>query len=82
MTTAVALLGTLAWSGMTPEEAPLVAMKPVVATQPALPSSPYVSPALMQAMATGNPVWPAAMVIEEMPTQFVNASYSFSEEFR
>lgn len=82
MTTALALFGALAWGTVTPEEAPLIAMQPVVASEPALPASPYVSPQLMQAMATGNPVWSAAMVIEEVPTQFVNASYGFSEEFR
>jgi anti-sigma factor RsiW len=72
-----AVLGTIAWSGLAPAETPLVAMQPVIATQPALPSEPYVSPALVQAMATGNPVWPAALILDEMPTQFVNASYTF-----
>jgi anti-sigma factor RsiW len=75
-----AVLGTIAWGGFAPAEPPLVAMQPVVATQPA--HTPYVSPALMQAMATGNPVWPATMIIDEMPTQFVNASYSLAEELR
>lgn len=77
-----AVLGTAAWSGLTTAETPVVAMQPVVATQPMLPAEPYVSPALMQAMATGNPVWPAALILDEMPTQFVNASYSFSGDSR
>lgn len=77
-----AVLGTIVWGGLSPADTPLVAMQPVIATQPALPSEPYVSPALMQAMATGNPVWPAALILDEMPTQFVNASYSFDVEPR
>jgi hypothetical protein len=79
---ACAVLGSIAWSEFTPMDAPLVAMQPVVASQPALPVEPSVSPALMQAMATGNPVWPAALILDEMPTQFVNASYSIQGETR
>ncbi len=37
----------------------------------------YVTPALLQAMATGNPVWPAAMIVEDAPMQLVSAHYSF-----
>lgn len=79
---ACAVLGSIAWSEFTPAEVPIVAMQPVVATQPELPVESLVSPALMQAMATGNPVWPAALILDEMPTQFVNASYGFSDEPR
>ena len=32
--------------------------------------------ALLQAMATGSSVWPAAVLIDEMPSQFVNVDYS------
>jgi len=55
-------------------------MQPVVASQPALAMpSPYITPALMQAMATGNPVWPAAMLIDDAPTYFVSAEFSIAE---
>lgn len=37
----------------------------------------YVSPALLQAMATGNPVWPAAMIVEDAPMHLVSTQYSF-----
>ena len=77
-----AVLGTMAWSQLAPADAPLLAMQPVIASQPAAPSQPYVSAALVQAMATGNPVWPAALVLDEMPTQMVNASYSFDSGTR
>jgi hypothetical protein len=30
-------------------------------------------------MSTGNPVWPAAMIVEDAPVGFVNAEYRFAE---
>ncbi|MEO7520797.1 MAG: hypothetical protein ABIW79_03165, partial [Gemmatimonas sp.] len=43
-------LGTLAWSGLTSEGTSVIAMQPVIASQPALYSgNPYIRPALMQA---------------------------------
>lgn len=68
-------------------------MQPVIASQRAVPmpisaalpanagaitgAPTYVTPALMQVMATGNPVWPAAMIIEDAPLQLVSAHFSF-----
>lgn len=78
-----AVIGTLVWRGVTTSgAAPLVAMEPVIASQPARPEVRYVSPALLQAMATGNPVWPATVIIEEAPTGFVNVDYSMTLENR
>ena len=51
-------------------------MEPVIATEPVRPEIRYVSPALLQAMSTGSPTWPAALFIDEMPSQFVNAGFS------
>lgn len=79
---ASAVIGTMVWRGLTPVQAPLVAMQPVVASQPAQTAVQYVSPALLQAMATGNPVWPATVIIEEAPTNFVNVDYSMSLDGR
>ena len=76
-----AVLGTLAWRGMSVGAPPVIAMQPVVATQPALPNS-YITPALMQAMSTGNPVWPVAMLIEDAPTRFVTADLRWVDELR
>ncbi len=73
---ASAVLGTLVWRGLAVPEAPLVAMQPVIASKPAHPEVRFASPALLQAMAPGSPVWGAAMIIDEMPTQFVNVDYS------
>lgn len=73
---ASAVFGALVWRGGTPAQAPLIAMEPVIASQPARPEIRYVSPALLQAMSTGSPVWPAALLIDEMPSQLRNADYS------
>ncbi len=77
-----AVIGTLVWRGVASTSAPLVAMEPVIASQPARPEVRYVSPALLQAMATGNPVWPATVIIDEAPTGFVNVDYSMTLEHR
>jgi anti-sigma factor RsiW len=78
------VLGGLAWSGLTTLGKPAtVAMQPPIATQPAVsPQHPYITPALMQAMSTGNPVWPAAVLIEDVPTYFVTADFNFAGDAR
>jgi anti-sigma factor RsiW len=79
------ILGALGWSGLTTTFAKpaTVAMQPTVASQPAVPSEHrYITPALMQAMSTGNPVWPAAVLIEDVPTYFVTADFNFAGEAR
>lgn len=75
-------LGTLAWSGLTSESTSVIAMQPVIATQPAIAPTPYIRPALMQAMSTGNPVWPAALLLEEAPTHLVEADFAFNMDAR
>lgn len=76
-------LGALAWTGFVPGEAAVIVMQPVIASKPALPApNPYITPALMQAMATGNPVWPAAVLIEDVPTHFVTVGLDFASEIR
>ena len=71
-----AALGTMVWRGLSAGVTPVIAMQPVVASQPvSLQPQPVFSPALISVMSTGNPVWPAAMMIEEAPTQFVSADF-------
>jgi predicted anti-sigma-YlaC factor YlaD len=78
------VLGAAAWSGLSSFGKPeTVAMQPVAATQPAVSSEhPYITPALMQAMSTGNPVWPAAVLIEDVPTYFVTADLNLAGDAR
>ena len=78
---ASAVLGAMAWQAFSePGAAPELVMQPVIASRPApVPPNPYLTPAVMQAMSTGNPMWPAAMLIEDAPGNIVNAGYSFTE---
>jgi hypothetical protein len=76
---ASAMLGAFAWQGWTDASAPELSMQPVIASQPAMPTPmSYITPELMQAMATGNPVWPAAMLIEDAPTHFVSTDFTLA----
>ena len=71
-----AVLGTMVWRGLSAGVTPVISMQPVVASQPvSTQPTPMFSPALISVMSTGNPVWPAAMMIEEAPTQFVTADF-------
>jgi hypothetical protein len=73
-----AVLGTMIWRGVHVPSAPMVSMQPVMISPPApvrAANAQYVSPALLQAMATGNPVWPATVIIDEAPTGFVNSGF-------
>ncbi len=56
-----------------------VQLQPVLAAAPAPvePLAPIVSPELLQAMATGNPMFSMAMLLEEAPAQFFAASSEF-----
>lgn len=77
---ASAVIGALAVQALRRETVPTLAMQPVMAMPPAPAArAPYLTPALMQAMATGNPVWPATMVVDEAPAGFVNVQARFAE---
>ncbi len=78
-----AMIGTMLWRGIAGNTPPMIAMQPVIASRPAEASvEPYVSPALIRAMSTGNPVWPAAMIIEDAPNQFVSTDFRLISENR
>jgi hypothetical protein len=78
---ASAVLGVMAWQAFAEAGPPELVMQPVIATRPApaAVTTPYLTPAMVQALSTGNPVWPAAMLIEDAPATFVNTAYSFAE---
>ncbi len=78
-----AVFGTLMWRGLNSAPTHQLSMQPVIATQPAvLQQNPYMSAALMQAMSTGNPVWPAAVIIDDATTHFVNTDFSLVSDQR
>ncbi len=54
-------------------------MPPVLASAPALPPTlpPMVSAELVKAMATGNPMWSMAVLVEDAPAHFLSAAGLF-----
>ncbi len=79
-----AVIGTLLWRGTDDAAPPTMAMQPVIASQPAAVEPAFLySPALISAMSTGNPVWPAAMLmIDEAPTQLVSSDFQLVTDGR
>lgn len=74
-----AMLGAYAWQGWGAAPASALSIQPVLAAQPSMPTpAPYITPELMQAMATGNPVWPAALLIEDAPAHFVHPDFTLT----
>lgn len=74
----VTVVGAMAYNGTTSTVQELQ-LQPVLAAAPAQikPPAPIISPELLQAMATGNPMFSMAMLIEEAPAQFLAASSEF-----
>lgn len=77
---ASAMLGAFVWQGWADgSETPELSMQPLSASYPALPTPvSYITPELMQAMATGNPVWPAAMLVEDAPNRLVGNDFTLA----
>lgn len=83
---ASAVIGVLAYQAYQSSRPPALSMQPVMASNPApvtpvLPA-PYLTPQMMQAMSTGNPVWPAAMVVEDAPMQAIADGFVLTHTMR
>ena len=57
-------------------------MAPVVATQPAPMPAPMTSPAIVASVSTGMPLWPAALMAEQVPVHLVNTRYQLTSYAR
>ena len=68
---AVAFIAFAALSVVRRAEPTIVRLDPVVASVPEIESSPLAATALVAAVPTGMSVWPAIMVANEAPIQFV-----------
>jgi hypothetical protein len=78
MAASVAVVGTASLSGTDGQAAepslpPVLALAPV----PPAPIMPEFSPALLQAMSTGNPMWSMVQLIDEMPAHAIATSQGF-----
>ncbi len=85
--TALMAVGTMAVGAIAfthrEAEPTLMSLQPVLASAPAVERAmvPEVTPPLMQAMATGNPMWSAAILIDEMLDAAVYAEYEQFPEY-
>jgi hypothetical protein len=61
---------TLDWN-----KSAIVTLPPVVATLPAQETHPMADPVIVASASAGMPIWPAALLIEEAPTQFMQAQF-------
>lgn len=85
MLTAIAatalIAGTYVWEQRTPRVTDVISLKPVLVSKPApidttQPQQIYIDPGMVRAMATGNPVWPAALMADDAPAQMMNAGFT------
>jgi hypothetical protein len=78
MAAGVAIVSTVSFGGVTgqaaePELPPIFAAAP----PPPAPVVPAFSPALLQAMSTGNPMWSMVQLLDEMPAHALATSHGF-----
>lgn len=86
----VLMMGTMVWREVTPREAVAAAQAPSPTAIIAKPAQPidtmmqpiYLTPEMVQAMATGNPMWPAALLVDDTPAQIVNAEFTSVKSLR
>ena len=69
------------WSGVRQGRIPT--LSPVVATRPAMTvPAPVVSSGFLASASVGLPVWPAAVIAEQAPTQFLNVEMDQASDGR
>ena len=84
----VLVMGTMVWRQSTPTEARAAVSQPFASVPAATASSDsaqqpvYFSPGMVPAMATGNPMWPAALLVDDTPAQLVNAEFMTVKSLR
>jgi hypothetical protein len=56
----------------------LETLPPVVATLPAEVTHPMADPVIVASASAGMPIWPTALLIEDAPTQFMQAQFQLA----
>jgi hypothetical protein len=77
--------GSFAWHERAPKEAQLLSLQPVRVTTPAIDTTHaqiVIDPSMVRAMATGNPMWPAALMVDDPPSHVMNAEFLQVKETR
>ncbi|MEO7358773.1 MAG: hypothetical protein ABI120_00490 [Gemmatimonadaceae bacterium] len=83
----VLVMGTMAWREVTPREAKAATAQPTASVvKPPAPVDTmqpiHFSPAMVRAMSTGNPMWPAALLVDDTPAQLLNAEFTVVKSLR
>jgi hypothetical protein len=69
------VVGTLAWQQRAPRESSIISLQPVTVSKPAIDTTQaeiYLDPGMVRAMSTGNPMWPAALMVDDTPAHVMN----------
>lgn len=64
------------------EQNEVLTMAPVVATQPAPMPAPMTSPAIVASVSTGMPLWPVALMAEQVPVHLMNTQFQLTSYAR
>ena len=81
----VLIMGTMAWRQATTRPEHVAAAQPTPVRTPAIDTTRtpiYLTPEMVQAMATGNPMWPAAIMVDDAPAQLVNNELTLVKSIR
>ena len=83
----VLMMGTMMWRESTLQNATPAAPPTAVLATPAapldtMPHPIYLTPEMVKALATGNPMWPAALLVDDAPAQIVNAEFMTVKSLR
>ena len=78
----VAAVGLFAFVEMDETEGQVLTLAPVVATQPAPMPTPQTSPAFVASVSAGMPIWPAALMVEQVPVHLVNSQFQMTSYTR
>ena len=77
------VVGSIVWRDRTPQTpAQIISLQTEPTIQPVNPLDTVmkpaitVTPAMVHAMATGNPMWPATFMVDDAPSQFMNADFT------
>jgi len=71
----VLIMGVMAWRQSAPVQENVAVVGPATVMKPVMDTTlipVHLSPKMVQAMATGNPMWPAAFMVDDVPALLLN----------
>ncbi|MGV3707828.1 MAG: zf-HC2 domain-containing protein [Gemmatimonas sp.] len=86
------MMGTVVWRQTTTSDSAAQRPAPAIAAVEKAPTPTaendttrqpiYISPEMVQAMSTGNPMWPAALLVDDAPAQLMNTEFTSVRSLR